>query len=410
MGDAHEGETAALTHLERHDSRDARPLNVALFFSSFGGGGTQRRMLTLCGAFAQRGHRTSILVADPEGPFRSLVPPPVPVVPMVSWLHRIPGIRGHKWRRVLASAPALAEHLRREPPDVLLASSHLPNAVAVWAAQRTCPPTPAVVSVNAPLSAAGIQRTRISDLIVWPLTAGCYAKADAVIAISRGLAGELVGTGGVTPERVFTIPNPVDAARIQALAREPLDHPWFARGAPPVVLGVGKLEPQKDYPTLLRAFARLRVGSPLRLAILGEGPQRDRLERLARDLAISGDVLLPGFQMNPFAWLARAAVFVLSSAWEGASNALLEALACGCPAVSTDCLSGPSETLDGGRYGPLVPVGDDRALAEAIAHVLRSPQDRARLTARAEVFSVDRAAMGYLDVLRRVAAPRRASV
>jgi glycosyltransferase involved in cell wall biosynthesis len=175
-----------------------------------------------------------------------------------------------------------------------------------------------------------------------------------------------------------------------------------------VILGVGKLELQKDFPTLLRAFARLRVEGPLRLAILGEGPQRDRLERLAQDLAISGDVLLPGFQMNPFAWMARAGVFVLSSAWEGASNALLEALACGCPPVSADCFSGPSETLDGGRYGPLVPVGDDRALAAAIAHVLRSPQDRTRLVARAEVFSVDRAATAYLDVLRRVAAPRQA--
>ncbi len=381
------------------------PLNVALFFSGLGGGGTQRRLLTLCGEFARRGHRTSILVADPEGPFRSLVPPSVPVVPVVSWLHRIPGIRDHKWRRVLASAPTLAEHLRREPPDVLLSGAPLPNAVAVWAARRTWPPTPVVVSVNAPVS--GVKNGPVADRIVWRLTARWYTKADAAIAISRGLAGQLVETVGVPPERVFTIPNPVDTARIQTLAREPFDHPWFARGAPPVILGVGKLELQKDFPTLLRAFARIRGEGPLRLAILGEGLQRDRLERLARDLAISGDVLLPGFQMNPFAWLARAAVFVLSSAWEGASNALLEALACGCPPVSTDCFSGPSETLDGGRYGPLVPVGDDRALAEAIAHVVRSPQDRTRLVARAEVFSVDRAATAYLDVLRRVVAPRR---
>jgi glycosyltransferase involved in cell wall biosynthesis len=384
------------------------PLHVALFFSGLGGGGTQRRLLTLCGEFARRGHRTSILVADPEGPFRSLVPPSVPVVPAVSWLHRIPGICGRKWRRVLASAPTLAEHLRREPPDVLLSGAPLPNAVAVWAARRTCPPTPVVVSVNAPLSRAGIRNGPVADGIVWRLSARWYPKAAAAIAISQGLAGQLVETAGVPPERVFTIPNPVDTARIQMLAREPIDHPWFARGAPPVILGVGKLERQKDFPTLLRSFARLRAEGRFRLAILGEGPQRDQLERLARDLAISGDVLLPGFQMNPFAWLARAAVFVLSSAWEGASNALLEALACGCPSVSTDCFSGPSETLDAGRYGPLVPVGDDRALAEAIAHVMRSPQDRARLVARAEVFSVDRAATAYLDVLSRVAAPRQA--
>ncbi len=406
MCDAPEGETAPLVPGAPR-SPDAPPLNIVLFFSGLGGGGTQRRMLTLCGEFARRGHRTSILVADPEGPFRSLVPPSVSVVPMVSWLHQMPGIRGHNWRRVLVSAPTLAENLRREPPDVLLSGAPLPNAVAVWAARRTSRFTPVVVSVNAPLS--GIKHGPIADRIVWRLCARWYAKADAAIAISRGLAGQLVETAGVAPERVFTIPNPVDAARIQALAREPFDHPWFARGAPPVILGVGKLELQKDFPTLLRAFARLRVERPLRLTILGEGPQRDRLERLTRHLGISQDVLLPGFQMNPFAWLSRAAVFVLSSAWEGASNALLEALACGCPSVSTDCVSGPSETLDSGRYGPLVPVGDDRALAEAIAQVLRSPQDRARLRARAEVFSVDRAATAYLDVLRRVAASRQAA-
>jgi len=260
--------------------------------------------------------------------------------------------------------------------------------------------------LNAPLSEVGLQRARISNVIVRPLTARCYARADAVIAISRGLAEQLARAGGVKSERLFIIPNPVDVTRIKTLAQEPLDHPWFAPGAPPVVLGVGKLEPQKDYPTLLRAFARLRAGRPLRLVILGEGSQRHRLEALARDLAISGDVQLPGFQANPFSWLARAAVFVLSSAWEGASNALLEALACGCPSVSTDCLSGPSETLDGGRYGPLVPVGDDRALAEAIAQVLCAPLDRTRLRGRSEEFSVDRAATDYLTVLRRAAEGR----
>jgi hypothetical protein len=160
MGDAREGETAPPVPGAPR-SRDARPLNVVLFFSGFGGGGTQRRMLTLCGEFARRGHRTSIFVADPEGPFRSLVPPSVSVVPMVSWLHRIPGIRGDKWRRVLASAPTLAERLRREPPDVLLSGAPLPNAVAVWAARRTCPPTPVVVSVNAPLSGIGIKNGRL---------------------------------------------------------------------------------------------------------------------------------------------------------------------------------------------------------------------------------------------------------
>jgi glycosyltransferase involved in cell wall biosynthesis len=141
--------------------------------------------------------------------------------------------------------------------------------------------------------------------------------------------------------------------------------------------------------------------------ILGEGEQRGSLTRLARDLDVAGDVDLPGFVTNPYAWMARASVFVLASAWEGFSNALVEALAVGCPAVSTDCPSGPREILDHGAYGPLVPVGDDRALAAAILKTLDAPREPAFLQARAAAFSVDAAVERYLGVLRALC-PRTA--
>jgi glycosyltransferase involved in cell wall biosynthesis len=153
---------------------------------------------------------------------------------------------------------------------------------------------------------------------------------------------------------------------------------------------------QKDFPTLLKAFARVRAVREARLVILGEGKKRIELETLAQELGVAAEVDLPGWVDNPFAWMARAAVFVLSSAYEGLPGVLIQALACGCPVVSTDCPSGPAEILAGGTYGPLVPVGDDQALANAIFAVLSAPPDRDRLRARAAMFSMDRAVDQYL--------------
>jgi glycosyltransferase involved in cell wall biosynthesis len=165
------------------------------------------------------------------------------------------------------------------------------------------------------------------------------------------------------------------------------------------VLGAGKLRPQKDFATLIDAFAKLRAKRPARLVILGEGPEESRLRVRARRLDVSPDVGFEGFVANPFAYMSRASVFVLSSAWEGLPSVLIQAMACGCPVVSTDCPSGPSEILERGVFGPLVPVGAPDALAEAILRVLDAPPERERLRRRADDFSVDRVAERYLAVM-----------
>jgi glycosyltransferase involved in cell wall biosynthesis len=173
-----------------------------------------------------------------------------------------------------------------------------------------------------------------------------------------------------------------------------------------VVLAAGRLTPTKDVPTLLRAFARARTVLNARLMILGEGKNAEesaerRLEliALATELGVAEDVSMPGFVDNPFAYMARASVFVLSSLWEGFGNVLVEALACGCPVVSTDSPDGPGEILDRGRYGRLVPVGDHGAMAEAILATLRAPPDPDVLRSRAAMFSVDRAVESYIAAL-----------
>jgi glycosyltransferase involved in cell wall biosynthesis len=233
-----------------------------------------------------------------------------------------------------------------------------------------------------------------------------YLTADAIVTVSHGVADDLALHAGIPRERITTIYNPVVTPDLLDKAQAPLDHPWFTPGAPPVVLGVGRLHAQKDFPTLLKAFARVRAKQEARLMILGEGKnarkntvQRTALTALAAQLGVAADVALPGFVDNPFAYMARAAVFALSSAWEGLPGVLIQAMACGCPVVSTDCPSGPAEILENGEYGSLVPVGDDLSLANAILSTLNAPPARDRLQARAAMFSVDRTADRYLEVL-----------
>jgi glycosyltransferase involved in cell wall biosynthesis len=236
-----------------------------------------------------------------------------------------------------------------------------------------------------------------------------YPWANHIIAVSKGVARDVQHLTGLPDDRITTIYNPVVGPYIARLAVEPVDHPWVADTHIPLILAVGRLTIQKDYPTLIRAFAQVRAVRKVHLVILGEGRQRSTLEKLVRTLDLDHDIALPGHIENPFAWMSKAAVLVLSSAWEGLPGVLIEALACGCPVVSTDCPSGPREILEDGAVGTLVPVGDDRALALAILNALATPPDRAMLLRRAEYFSIDAGVDAYLRVLAIQVAAHSAS-
>jgi glycosyltransferase involved in cell wall biosynthesis len=196
-----------------------------------------------------------------------------------------------------------------------------------------------------------------------------YPLADCVVGVSAGVAEDLVRDVGVDPSKVRVIYNPIVTPDLEESASAPVPHPWFEDGSP-VFVAAGRLRPQKDFPTLLRAFARLQGSHGARLVILGEGPERQSLEALTSELGIDGDVELPGATPNPYAYMARATAFVLSSRWEGLPTVLVEALRCGATVIATDCPSGSREILADGRYGTLVPVGDVAALAEAMEAAL----------------------------------------
>jgi glycosyltransferase involved in cell wall biosynthesis len=225
-----------------------------------------------------------------------------------------------------------------------------------------------------------------------------YPKADKVLCVSQGVADDLTEKIGISRETVSVIYNPVVSDELIEKSYATIDHEWFGVGEPPVILGVGRLTEQKDFTSLLQAFAKVRSMRPVRLVIIGEGELRTPLERLAQDLGIAADVLMPGFIANPFPWMRSAALFVLSSRWEGLPNALIEAMACGTSVVSTDCPSGPMEILENGRWGRLVPIAAPNALAHAIQATL-DDSDKPKVTVRANDFNVKFAADAYLSLL-----------
>jgi glycosyltransferase involved in cell wall biosynthesis len=291
---------------------------------------------------------------------------------------------------------ALLRYVREERPDAVLSFLNYPNFALLLASRLARGRTRFVVSVRNHVSSASARGSRWNRSVP-DLMRRCLPSADAIVVPSRGVADDVRAITGLPEARVRVIHNPVEEDAAE-LAKEPLLHPFFAEPRVPVLVAAGKLKPQKDFETLLRAFRIARDARPMRLVILGEGDPA-RLRALARELDVEPDVDWPGHVENPFAWFGRAALYVLSSAWEGFPNVLLEALACGCPVVATDCPSGPAEILEGGKYGKLVPVGAAGDLAKAILETLEAPPSADRLIARSREFGVTRAIDAYEELL-----------
>ncbi len=397
----------------RVDSAPLAPRRVALFLNALPGGGAERNLLALGRLLSERDHPVDLVLAERRGALLSEVPEALRIVelgsrgslPTAAALARLPpGSRGAALRmlqrhRLVRSLIPLVDYLRRGDPAALITTLPKNALLTLWARCLAGSGVRVVVREANTFSIEAAKGTGRSDALLTGLARRWYRRADAIVAVSAGVAADLVRSLELPAERITTIYNAVDAVGIVRRAAEPLEDAWFRPGSPPVLLSAGRLSRQKDYPTLLRAFVLLRRERALRLMVLGEGSQRAHLDGLCRTLGIEADVQFPGFVPNPHAYMARAAAFVLSSAWEGFPNVLIEALACGCPVVSTDCPHGPSEILGGGRFGGLAPPGNPEALAEAIAETLDAPADPDRLRARAREFSPERMFDGYRQAI-----------
>jgi glycosyltransferase involved in cell wall biosynthesis len=298
-------------------------------------------------------------------------------------------------RRVLTSLPRLIGYLRRERPDVMLSAMNHANVVAYVATKLSGQRTKLFVSEHVSLSADMEQRGR-KGAIVRALMHVAYRRCHGVIAVSERAADDLSRHLGLSRDHVRTIYNPVVSEQLVERSLESV--PELSKAGRPILLAAGRLATQKDYPTLLRAFALVREKVDASLVILGEGELRNDLERLAGELGIADRVSMPGFTSNPYAWMRQADVFVMSSAWEGLPTVLIEAMACGTPVVSTDCPSGPDEILEGGKWGALVPVGDHEALAQALLEALAN-KNIPDVKERSATFNVTAAVDAYLDLM-----------
>jgi glycosyltransferase involved in cell wall biosynthesis len=361
------------------------PPRISLFLRYLGGGGAERVMLNLARGFVQYGLKVDLVLGKAWGPHQEKVPPEIRVVDL-------------KASGLLSTTMALVRYLRQDRPVAMLSALHYANEIAVWAKRFAGTSTRVIVSEHNTFSQA-IQHTSKTKRHLLPFfVRHFYPWADGIVAVSQGAAKDLARSTGLPIESIQAIYNPVITPELLEKAKEPLDNPWFAPGELPVILGVGKLEVQKDFPTLIRAFAQVRQVRPARLMILGWGPDRPKLEALVEELALESDVSLLGYVDNPYPYMAKASVFVLSSAWEGLPTVLIEAMAVGTPVVSTDCPSGAAEILGNGKYGLLTPVGDSQALAEKILQVLGGGQKTIDST-WLEQFSLEDVTKEYLNVL-----------
>lgn len=360
--------------------------HVAIYLPSLRGGGAERVMTTLANAFAERGLTVDLVLAGAEGPYLKELSSRVRVVDL-------------KAGRVTRSLSGLVAYLRRERPQAMLTALNHANVIAILARFLARVPTRLVVSERNTLTEEATRNQGMAARAVFLLMRWLYPHADGIIAVSDGAAEVLSRFASIPRQRITTVYNPYDLLTIQQRASLALDHPWFSPGAPPVVLGIGRLTAQKDFASLISAFAQLRTQRSAKLMILGEGELRSDLQALADSLGLGTEnFCLHGFVDNPFAYLARCGVFVLSSRWEGLPNVLIQALGCGAPVVSTNCPSGPAEILGNGQWGRLVPVGDVNALAHAMTSTLDESQ-HPDVIRRAGDFGVERSVEGYLEVL-----------
>lgn len=365
--------------------------SLPIFVSFSGEGGVEHMVSNLIHEFVRLGYRVDLLLAKRRSAHLARLPATV---------NQIHLGRGHTWSCLLP----LARYLRRERPPALLVAKHRAIVVAVLARALAGVDTRLIGRLGTNLSASQKGKSRLQRAL-WRLSMRLvYPRVDQLIAVSEGVREDIRHLAGLPDHQVHVIRNPVITPTIERLAAEPLSHPWFQAGEPPVIVAAGRFTRQKDFPTLIEAYAQVRARRSCRLVILGSGRPQHDYEALAERLGIRADIDFPGFAANPYAYMGRASAFVLSSAWEGSPNVLTEALALGVPVVSTDCPSGPREILAEGRYGPLVPVGDASAMAGAISMVLEQPLPRDFLRAAVAEYTATTSARRYLEALGMAAA------
>lgn len=369
----------------------SQPKHIAFLAPNLNGGGLERVVVNLLKGMVKHNLKLDLVLTSATGPLLKDVPSEVRIIDLKTPL----GLRLKSATQVISP---LVNYLRQEKPDVVFSNLLTYNLVAVVAVALARVPTYLVLIEHLSLQETKNRRRGFQFWLLPLLMRYLYPRADAVLAVSKRLARELEADLKMKSGTIKTIYNPVIDDNLLLKSQESIENPWFKDGEVPVVLGVGRLVDQKDFSTLIRAFAIVRKTRPARLVILGDGVEKKKLQSLISELGLEDDVALLGFVENPYAYMSKATVFALSSAWEGFGNVLVEAMAVGTPVVSTNCESGPEEILDNGKYGELVSVGDREAMAAAILRVLAG-NVKSVDPAWLEQFTLENATLKYLEFL-----------
>lgn len=374
--------------------------NVLFVIPALRGGGAERVLVLLLRHIDRERFYPKVVVFDSQNDYREDLPADIEIISFGK--SGMQGMLGN-----LRLIRALSGLIKREKPDLLCSIMHYTNSLTGLAKRLSRVKVPIFfVYQNNMTMEYKPRRLRSVRLVNWIQRNIIYPAADRFISVSKGVMDDLIANWDIPREKACVIYNPVEIDLIQVLAKEDVEHIWFKEGRP-VIIACGRLEPQKNYHLLLRAFAVVSKKAPdLRLVILGQGELKNELTAYAVGLGISDKMDLIGFQKNPFKFIARANVFVLSSLWEGFGNVIIEAMACGTPVISTLCPSGPDEIITDGVNGLLVPVNDDKALSDAIVRLLNNESLRKQLAEagkmRVEEFRAEKIAAEYGQTFDKV--------
>jgi glycosyltransferase involved in cell wall biosynthesis len=379
-------------------------IKVIFFISSLAGGGAERVMVDLLRSIDRKKFEPILVLLYPceDSPYRQCLPDEIRVVAVARKSESVSA----KLRQLLH----FIRTVRKEKPDVILSMLTHNNIMAILSGLLFR--TRVIACEHNTLSEVikTEEGKRMLGIPVSLLVKIFYRFADKIIAVSEGIGLNLISDFGIMSEKVKTIYNPIDLSRINASIPDSPEHAFF-REQKPIVIAMGRLTQQKGFDILLKAFSRVISEIDARLIVMGEGPDRTYLENIIRDVGIADKASLTGFQRNPHTFLAHSDIFVLSSRYEGLPMAILEAMACGIPVISTDCRSGPREILQNGQCGILVPVGDESALAKAIISLLKNERQRENFSRlgkeRLKDFSLDEIVRQYEEVICEVAFSRK---
>lgn len=367
-------------------------MKIAFFIPTLKGGGAERVIISIANGLSENGYEVDLVVVDGKGEYKSEIGQDVRVVDLEAG-------------RVIKAIPGLIKYLKTRGPELMLSTIWHANISAVIASKLAFAGTKIIIRESNFLTNSKKALGRLSFLMTG-LIRLFYPLANKIVAPSKGIADDLINAYGIKQDRIVVIRNPSIERWMIEKAREPLDHPWLIERNQPVFLTMGSLSLQKDFLTLLKAFKRVNRNTPSRLIILGEGKQRQDLEAFIRQLGIEDRVDLPGFINNPFSYMVRADAYVLSSRWEGLPNGLIQALGLGMKVVSTDCQSGPREILRDGKRGMLVPVGDEKSLAEAMVEALKGGASPDVIDQVVAEYSLDSVLPLYSRIIEEIGCPK----